>query len=390
MRFRLRIPQVNPKVMEVPTECPYDGCQGRHFKLHQKGCSKPLRDMKYTQVKADRYECLRCHRTFRVYPQGVSGSHCSDTLKGLAVLLYILGISYGGVEDVLTALGCFLSKSAVFRDVQAAGEQARKLRRRWLQQQRGQVQVMGSDVTQVRCAGKSMVVGISVNGKDGFALDISVLDDETAETLTSWLQPVAELVGAEVLTTDDADAFKLVAEELGLKQQLCRVHITNNVLNTIAELAEQAWATPPPPIPEGLEVNANQLLEDLAELEWIILGHPGSGEKMLEKLHLRYAHAPAPRQGETATIWYRMRLLTLHLWNHWKKITLYQRWRGRDHEELDETNNASERGIGWWIKDRYRSMRGYKRKQSILNVSSLLAWVGAQPTGYNLAAVCTA
>ena len=78
-----------------------------------------------------------------------------------------------------------------------------------------------------------MVVGISVNGKDGFALHISVLDAETAE----------------VLTTDDADAFKLVAEELGLKQQLCRVHITKNVLNTIAELAEQAWAMPPPPTP---------------------------------------------------------------------------------------------------------------------------------------------
>lgn len=390
MRFRLRIPQVDPAVMELPAECPYDDCQGRHFKLHQRGCPKPLRDTKHTQVKADRYQCLRCQRTFRVYPQGVSGAHHSEALKGLAVLLYILGISYGGVEDVLTALGWFLGKTTVYRDVQAAGEQAQKLRHRWLQQHRGQVQVMGADVTPVRCAGQSVVVGVSVNGQDGFVLDIRVLDDETAETLTSWLQPVGELVGAEVLTTDDADAFKQVAEALGLKHQLCRVHITKNVLNTIAELAEQAWAPPPPAVPEGLDVSAKQLLEDLEALEWIILGHPGSGEKMLETLHLHYAQAPAPRQGETATIWYRMRLLTLHLWNHWKSITLYQRWRGRDQEKLDETNNASERGIGWWIKDRYRSMRGYKRKQSISNVSSLLAWVGAQPTGYDLAAVCTA
>jgi len=390
MRFRLRIPQVDPTAMQVPTECPYDGCQGQHFKLHQKGCSKPLRDTKYTQVKADRYRCLRCQRTFRVYPQGVGNAHRSDTLKGLAVLLYILGISYGGVEDVLSALGWFVSNAAVYRDLQAAGEQAMKLRRRWLQQHRGQVRVMGSDVTQVRCAGSSVVVGICVNGKDGFALDISVLDDETAETLTSWLQPLVELLGAKVLTTDDADTFKLAAEALGLEQQLCRVHVTQNVLKTIAELAQQAWARPPPPIPAGLDVNAHQLLEDLAELEWIILGHPGSGEKMLEKLHLRYAQAPAPRQGERATIWYRIRLLTLHLWNHWNKITLYQSWRDQNQEPLDETNNGSERGIGWWIKDRYRSMRGYKRKQSILNVSSLLAWVGAQAPGYNLSAVCAA
>ena len=141
MRFRLRIPQVKPTVMEPPTECPYERCQGKHFKPHQKGCSKPLRDMRYTQVKADRYECLRCHRTFRVYPQGVSGAHRSDTLKGLAVLLYIMGISYGGVEDVLSALGWFVSKAAVYRDLQAAGEQVMTLRHRWLQQHRGQVQV---------------------------------------------------------------------------------------------------------------------------------------------------------------------------------------------------------------------------------------------------------
>ena len=275
----------------------------------------------------------------------------------------MLGISYGGVEDVLTALGWFLSKSVVYRNVQAAGEQAQKLRRSWLQQHRGGVQVIGSDVTQVKCAGTSVAVGISVSGKDGFALDIRVLDDETAETLTSWLQPVAELLDAKVLISDDADAFKLVAEALGLKQQQYRAHVTKHVLNTIAELAE---------------------------LEWIILGLPGSGEKMLEELHLLYRQARAPHSGERATIWYRMRRLTLHLWNHWQKVTLFHSWRDQYPQMLDETNNGSERGIGWWIKDRYRPMRGYKRKQSILNVSSLLAWVGAQPAGYDLTAVCAA
>jgi len=388
MRFRVHVPPVDPAAMRVPNECPDDECHGRHFKPHQMGCWKPLRDTKHAQVTADRYECLRCHRTFRMYPQGVSRAQRSDTLKGLAVLLYMLGISYGGVEDVLTALGWFVSKSAIYRDVQAAGEQAQRLRRRWLQQHRGQVPIIGSDVTQVKCAGRSVVVGVSVSSKEGFVLDINVLDNEAAETLTSWLHPLAELVGAKVLTTDDADAFKLVAESLGLNHQLCRVHVTQHVLSTIAELAPQAWATPPPPIPTGLDVNAHQLLEDLAELEWIILGHPGSGEKMLENLHLRYAQAPAPRPGDTATIWYRMRLLTLHLWNNWEKITLYQSWRGQDGETLEETNNGAEQTIGWWIKDRYRTMRGYKRKQSILNVSSLLAWVGAQPMGYNLAALC--
>jgi hypothetical protein len=45
-------------------------------------------------------------------------------------------------------------------------------------------------------------------------------------------------------------------------------------------------------------------------------------------------------------------------------------------EILDDTNNASERTIGWWVKERYRSMRGYKREQSALNVSRLIAYCG--------------
>lgn len=44
-----------------------------------------------------------------------------------------------------------------------------------------------------------------------------------------------------------------------------------------------------------------------------------------------------------------------------------------------ETNNGTERVIGWDVKERYRTMRGYKRDKSILNVSMLTAWLHEQP-----------
>jgi len=47
-------------------------------------------------------------------------------------------------------------------------------------------------------------------------------------------------------------------------------------------------------------------------------------------------------------------------------------WTGAS-EQLDGTNNACERAIGWWIKERYRSMRGYKVPANALRVSRLLA-----------------
>ena len=71
-----------------------------------------------------------------------------------------------------------------------------------------------------------------------------------------------------------------------------------------------------------------------------------------------------------------MRLFLLERWNLWGRLTHYRTWRGAHGKTLDGTNNASKRAIGWWIKERYRSMRGYKRPQSALNVAALLAWCG--------------
>jgi transposase-like protein len=48
----------------------------------------------HSAVPAHRYRCLRCKRTFRVYPQGVTHAQTSQRVKGLAVLLYLLGLSY--------------------------------------------------------------------------------------------------------------------------------------------------------------------------------------------------------------------------------------------------------------------------------------------------------
>jgi hypothetical protein len=133
-----------------------------------------------------------------------------------------------------------------------------------------------------------------------------------------------------------------------------------------------------------LAVSPDQLLADLELLEWIMLGHPGHGARLLEKMYLRYAHAPAPKKGERATIWYRVRNHILHLWNNWDRLTCYLTLRHSEGLEVNATNNGSERAIGWAVKERYRTMRGYKRKNSILNVTSLTGWLLEQPVGYDM------
>lgn len=97
----------------------------------------------------------------------------------------------------------------------------------------------------------------------------------------------------------------------------------------------------------------------------------------VQALYERYALAPAPTKGENASLAYRIRNLFLDRWNLWPRLTFYRTWKDpAGHPILDGTNNATERAIGWWIKERYRTMRGYKRNQSALNVSRLIAHCG--------------
>jgi hypothetical protein len=121
MRLQLILPRLEPTVMTLPATCPYEDCQGAHFQHHQ-DVLKPVKDTVYEAVSAQRHECLRCGRTFRVYPCGVSRAQTSMRLKGLAVMLYLLGLSYGAVSLVLEALGVYMSKTSVYEAVQAAAE----------------------------------------------------------------------------------------------------------------------------------------------------------------------------------------------------------------------------------------------------------------------------
>ena len=74
-----------------------------------------------------------------------------------------------------------------------------------------------------------------------------------------------------------------------------------------------------------------------------------------------------------------MRMLSTRLWERWVRLTLDQR-----RDDLDGTNNTSERVIGWWIKERYRTMRGYKRGESVRNVVTLTARMGAKSGNYDM------
>jgi hypothetical protein len=124
---------------------------------------------------------------------------------------------------------------------------------------------------------------------------------------------------------------------------------------------------------------------DLALLQWLIRARPDTATMHLKQLYHRYKAAPKPAARHKHTVWYRMRMLITRLWQRWDRLTLDQR-----RDDLDGTNNASERVIGWWIKERYRTMRGYKRDASVKNVITLTARMGARSGNYDMTELYTA
>ena len=374
MRISVRLPQVMAEVYEELRICSYAGCEGQHFKPHGvKGEQKAVRDLAHEAVKSYRWRCLRCNRTFRVYPHGVSHTQQTSRLKGITVLLYVLGLSYGAVADFLVAMGCAVSKTTVYNNVQTAGQRARS-RQRDTVTRSGKRAVIGTDGTYVKVRGEQVGIQVVVDDDSGELLRLEIIVSENIEEVLAIVQEV----GAEVMVSDDLDVYKQVADELNLAHQICRGHVKRNVEELTESIEQQLQRKEPPP--DGVISSPERLQEDLESLRQLVHTRPKDASDQLERLYHRYKAAPVPKKGERHTAWYRTRILVTRLWDRWHRLTLDQ-----SREDLDGTNNSTERLIGWWIKERYRTMRGYKRTQSIHNVATLTARMGVRSGRYDLA-----
>ena len=374
MRLNLILPKVEPNEFEYPKKCPQKGCPGMRF-IPRQEVSKKIVDAQYPEVAAWRCECMKCGHVFRVYPKGVSGKQISKRVNGMAVMLYLLGLSYGAVEIVLNSLGMGIGKTSVYRAVQAVAKQVPGMRNDELLS-RYRTKAVGADVTSVRCNGKWVTVGVAVDAINGMVLSIDELPGEDAEQLKAWLEPILEAVDADVVVSDDADALKIVSDETGRSQQVCKSHVGRNTDALVADISASIVAEQDHSL-DAIGITPEQALFDLAALQEMIHTRRPEDQSRLEEIYLRYANAPKPGKGKKHAIAYRMRNLFMDRWNLWPRLTFYRIWKDEfQNEILDGTNNHCERAIGWWIKERYRSMRGYKQEQSALGVSRLIAFAG--------------
>ncbi len=194
-------------------------------------------------------------------------------------------------------------------------------------------------------------------------------------SLQAAIAELAQAVGAEALLSDDADAYKTVADESGLEHQLCQQHVVPNTLTLLVEIAgqlekrlERATGA------EGEKIE--QAMGDILELEAIILWRCPGSQGRLDVLARRYEREGLPQKGQRATPFARLKLLTMDLAADWSRLTLTERFRDEDQRRfIPRTNNVSEQRIGLNIKERYRTMRGYKSAVSLVRVATLTAFL---------------
>ena len=372
MPLKLILPVVDAEKYEKPEECPY-GCGGQAFWIRQV-VRKPVRDNRHDEVIARRYACLQCRRSFRMYPQGINHKQFSQRVIGLAVMLYVLGLSYGAVVLLLEALGLWMGKTTVYEAVQAMAERVPGMRQTHLLEGY-RTPALGADLTSVKCKGKWLPLGVTVDPLRGLTLSIDRLCGEDAQTLKAWLEPIIETVDARVLVTDDADALKTAADENGVQHQVCKSHVLRNS-DALIEQLQANLANGSNESLAQIGVSVQQALLDLQRLKELLHLRQPETRNELEALSQRYREAKPPLRGKPASLAYRLRNLLLDRWNLWPRLTFYRTWQDPAGRKLDGTNNATERAIGWYIKERYRTMRGYKREQSALNVSRLIAHCG--------------
>lgn len=358
MKISLIVPEVNLRPTDRPRACPYCG----KAVVHRHGTVlKPIKDHKIrTKVEAHRYKCLSCGRTFRHYPDGVTSKDQSRRTVVLAALMYGLGLSCSASSHLLGALGVQVSQITVWRDAQEGGEALKRSR------PAGRVRVLGADETIFKVRGREVVVGFVVDAQSGKTLGFEVLFEGDGRAFKEWLKPYVEELGAEVLVTDDNGSYGVAATELGLSHQLCLAHVRKYVAKRSKAIIEQAgkeWGDSSEKLGE-LEADLARLREMIEELE-----EEGSHE--LRRLHIKYSRAKPPDPGGGASAAYRMRMLTLELWNKWGKLRVHLK---RPELGLDGTNNASERAIGG-SKVRYKTMRGYKSTPGMKNGIALTQWL---------------
>lgn len=292
--------------------------------------TKYVRDPQLHQVAVQRYRCCRCRHTFRVYPDGVDRATQTVRLRHLAAITWALGLSLRSVVAIFAAFGLELSRMSVWRDGQQLATQIQQ------QRQGRRVRVLGLDGTGSRVRGQLTGLVVAVDLGSGVPVAVAELDEKDPAAVVTWLSPLVQLLGVEVIVTDDLGSYRRVAEELGLYHQVCLWHLWRWVGRALTALRPQLPAWP-------------AMLDEV----WVLVQTlPPDGAQRLLQLWAQLPAEGATFRQKTAVD--RLRQIIQHLHHGWPTYRL-----ALERGDIPRTNNGTEQVIGRF-KARSKGVRGHK------------------------------
>lgn len=316
--LRLAQQPFNPSP-QVPASCPRCQSAARN-RWGQR--LRPVKDRHCSQAPVQRYRCKSCGQTFSAHPQGLGRSPQTQPYQATLLALYLLGLSLRSVAAVLTLLDLPpVSFVTVWRDLQRWGQRLRS--------RRLQARIVGVDTTFVRVRGASqgILVAVALGGKTLLVQAVGT-PKEYQRAFT-----ILRRLGAQVVVSDDDQAFVEPLERLGLDRQGCVWHAARALGRALRKLTAQE----------------REQWQELITLLWESLKvlPPRPPDALF---HAQTLPLPPPLRGAV-----------VYLLNLWHRLTLYQRRPG-----LPRTNNLSEQAIGR-SKHRARTVRGFKSLDGAVN-----------------------
>jgi transposase-like protein len=268
----------------------------------------------------------------------VTQAQQSQRLCKLAALMWVLGLSYRGIEGLLEVFRLRIGRMTAWRDVQGWAEQLRQ-GRQWKP-----VRVLGLDGAYVRAWGGSRPVLVAVDLGVGQPVAIGYVDEYKPQAVRKWLEGLVKQLGVSVIVSDDLVHYKTVADKLGLAHQICQFHVRRWVGRTLKELKQK--------LPE-------QWLGVLEEAGTILQELPIAGSRRLLELW-KQIDVPRSSPNQPNSPVDQLRNLLIRLSEDWEQYRIFD-WQ----PEVPWTNNTTEQVIGR-MKMRSRTVRGYKTEAGML------------------------
>jgi len=322
--------------LKLERKCPH--CHRNKANIDSSIILRSIRDIKVSAVAQRRLKCPFCGITWTLRSQGIAdGRQRSQRLRGLGVILYMLGLSYRAVEKFLPCLDCPSGKSSIERDVAEFGQKARQYH---LSAPRMRIKILGVDGTGAALAGKNAGILFFTDIEAQKLVLVEAIQETDSVKLRRHVAKVMAAVGAQELRSDEHSAYRgIVSQD---RHRLCLTHWLKSKAKRASDLYRQALAENRP-----LETESMKRLLEILRLN----PRPSTVPVELERLVRSYIHC---RRG---LLW-KINQLLQHVERTWSQVS---------NDTVDPTNNVTERLIGLTFKIRAKTMRGFKSQRKVLD-----------------------